>query len=80
MNNHHDPPKFEMPAPKPAYTITEVANLLGVHRVTVSRFIRSGELPVVRLGHRTVRITHESLMEFLRSREQGSPRRPVEKS
>jgi excisionase family DNA binding protein len=58
---------------KPAYTITEVAALLQLHRATVSSFIKSGELRVARLGHRTIRITHEALMDFLRSREEYLP-------
>ena len=55
---------------KPAYTIAEVAELLRIHRTSVSRFIRRGELRVSRLGHRTVRITHEALMDFLRAHEE----------
>lgn len=61
------------PGTKPAYTIAEVASLLHVHRTTVSGFIKSGELRVARLGHRTIRITHEALMDFLRSREETAP-------
>jgi excisionase family DNA binding protein len=62
--------RFSLPSPKPAYSISEVAQLLGIHRATVSRFIKSGELRVSRLGHRTVRITHEALMDFLRAHEE----------
>jgi excisionase family DNA binding protein len=56
-------------AHKPAYTVGEVAQLLGLHRATVSGFVSRGELRSVRLGHRTVRITHEALMDFLRQKE-----------
>lgn len=59
----------EMPLAKPVYTIEEVATLLGVHRVTVSAFVAKGELRAVRLGHRTVRVTHEALMDFLKAKE-----------
>ena len=55
------------------YTIDQVAEILQVHRATVSRFIRSGELKVARLGHKTLRIRPEALDEFLRSREQPRP-------
>ena len=68
----------EIPPPKPAYTVDEVAKLLGLHRVTISNFVSKGELRAARLGHRTVRITHEALMDFLRSKE-VTPPRPVTK-
>ncbi len=58
-----------LPLIKPAYTVAEVAALLGLHRVTVSSFINRGELRAARLGHRTVRVTHEALMDFLHSKE-----------
>jgi excisionase family DNA binding protein len=59
------------PEPKAVYSIEEVAALLGVHRTTVSGFIKSGELRASRLGHRTVRISYEALLEFLRLKEVG---------
>lgn len=65
-----------LPPTKPAYTVDEVASLLGLHRVTVSNFIRIGELRAARLGHRTVRITHEALMDFLRSKEVTPGQKP----
>jgi excisionase family DNA binding protein len=67
--------KRSEPGIKPAYTIAEVGALLQVHRATVSAYIKSGELRVARLGHRTIRITHEALMDFLRSREEYWPTR-----
>ena len=66
-NADKDPPPL-----KAAYSVDEVARLLGLHRITVSRFIGSGELRAARLGHRTVRITHEALMDFLRTKESES--------
>ena len=54
------------------YSVGEVADLLGLHRATISSFIGKGELRAVRLGHRTVRVTHEALMEFLRAKEDAS--------
>jgi excisionase family DNA binding protein len=57
------------PQPKAAYTIHEVAQLLGLHRATVSAYVNTGELRAARLGHRTVRITHEALIDFLRAKE-----------
>ena len=57
---------------KVAYTLNETAEVLGVSRATVNRLIRSGELRVSRLGWRTVRVTHEALLDLLRSKEQAA--------
>lgn len=59
---------------KVAYTLDEVAEALGVSRATVNRLIRAGELRVSRLGWRTVRVSHEALMELLRSKEETGGR------
>ncbi|HEX3246851.1 MAG TPA: MEDS domain-containing protein, partial [Chloroflexota bacterium] len=47
------------------YSITEAAALLHVSRVTLSRWIRNGRLPVARLGHRTTRIRWEDVERLL---------------
>jgi excisionase family DNA binding protein len=62
----------EQAAFKPVYSVTEVAELLGLHRATISSFISKGELRSLRLGHRTVRVTHEALMDFLRAKEDAT--------
>ena len=54
------------------YSVSEVAALLGVSRVSVWRWISSGDLPVTRLGHRTVRIKREDLQKILRQ-QRSSP-------
>ena len=59
------------------YSIREVAGLLGIHPATVSGFVSRGELRAARLGHRTVRITHGALMDFLRAKEEESARKPT---
>ena len=59
---------------KAAYSVSEAAALLGLHPGTVTRYIKSGELRSARLGHRTVRVTHEALMDFLRLKEEESTR------
>jgi excisionase family DNA binding protein len=38
-------------SPVPLLSVGEVAVLLGVHEVSVRRFVERGELPAVRLGH-----------------------------
>jgi excisionase family DNA binding protein len=45
--------------------LSQAAALLGVSRMTVWRWVRSGRLPVARLGHRTVRINRGDLDRFL---------------
>src|SRR5579884_383964 len=55
----------ERAAEPPYYSIGQAAALLGVSRVSVSRWIRAGRLPVARLGHRTVRIKREDLERIL---------------
>ena len=59
---------------RPYYSISQAAALLGVSRVTVWRWIRAGELPVRRLGHRTVRIKREDLERLVESGTHGSRR------
>lgn len=45
--------------------ISQAATLLGVSRVTIWRWIRSGRLRVSRLGHRTTRIKSADLERFV---------------
>lgn len=47
------------------YSITQAAALLGVSRVSVWRWIRAGQLPAARLGHRTTRIKRTDLEQLL---------------
>jgi len=48
------------------YSVSEVAALLGVSRVSIWRWISAGRLPVSRLGHRTVRIRREDVDRLAR--------------
>ena len=52
-------------------TTAEVAERLGVHPVTVRNWVRSGELPSLRLGHRIRRVSEQDLASFLRIRRDG---------
>src|SRR5437016_4389157 len=58
--DEHAPPHF--------YSVSEVAALLGVSRVTVWRWIKSGRLSPARLGHRTVRIQHDDVLRLVEPR------------
>ena len=59
---------------KLAYSLDEVAELLGVSRASVDRAIRAGKMRVARLGHRTVRVTDEALRDYLKAHEETGPR------
>jgi excisionase family DNA binding protein len=52
--------------PRPFLSVSEAATLLGVSRVTVWRWIKSGRLSPSRLGHRTVRIQRDDILRLLR--------------
>ena len=53
------------------YSIPQAAALLGVSRMTLWRWIASGDLAVLRLGHRTSRILRSDLEQFVLSRKAG---------
>ena len=46
------------------YTVKEVADLLKVSKMTISRYIQSGKLKSSKLG-RMYRIAHDDLRKFL---------------
>jgi excisionase family DNA binding protein len=46
-------------------TAEEVADRLGVHRVTVYRWAREGALTAVKLGHRVVRFRPDDVDAFI---------------
>ena len=54
--------------PERLLTIAEAATLLNASAKTVRRLIDSGELPVVRVGLRVVRITPEDLRGYITRR------------
>lgn len=48
------------------YTVAQVAGLLGVDPATIWRRVRTGEIrPVVRLGHRTVRLPASAVARWI---------------
>lgn len=59
------------------YTLSEAADLFRVHRKTIARIVESGDLAVVRIGQRGVRL-RESALRAYQSRE-PSRRRPTTK-
>ena len=65
---------------KVAYTLDEVAEVLSVSRAYVNRLVRAGKLRVARIGHRTVRVSHEALTDFLRDHEEAGRKSDGEES
>lgn len=51
-------------------TVEEAARRLGIGRTLAWRLVRSGELPVVRLG-RCVRVPWPALREWIRQQTEG---------
>ena len=49
----------------PHVTIAQTAEALNVCTKTVRRLVSSGELPAVRLGHRTVRIPLDAVNDYI---------------
>ena len=62
------------------YSVSEAAALLGVSRVSLWRWIRAGQIPMARLGHRTTRIKREDLERVLLERTQQQADRRVRAS
>src|ERR671932_2622404 len=55
------------------YSIGQAAARLGVSRVSIWRWIRSGRLPAARLGHRITRIHSRDLDRLLASHPAEAP-------
>lgn len=66
------------PESAPVYlTPEDVAKLLAVAPTTVLRIAKNDPtMPMLRLGHRTIRFPRERLLVWLRTREQGPAARP----
>src|SRR5947209_10099048 len=48
------------------YSLSEAAQMLGVHYETVARWVRTGKLPGVKLSRRKVVVPKDRLEAFLR--------------
>jgi len=49
-------------------TLDDVAEMLAYTRRTVERLVKAGELPVVRLSRKAIRVTRHSLHAFIAAR------------
>ncbi|MCI6584052.1 MAG: helix-turn-helix domain-containing protein [Mobiluncus sp.] len=59
------------------FSVNQVAELVGVHPKSVYRWIHGGQLPAVRLGRRSVRVTREALAAFFGDYDMGKYLSPV---
>lgn len=65
--NMADRAKGEQPLSQVTFlTVTEVASLMRVSKMTVYRLVHSGELPAVRVG-RSFRVPEQAVHEYLRA-------------
>jgi excisionase family DNA binding protein len=53
--------------------VNEAAELLRVHRVTIARWIRAGDLRVMRPGPHSLRVPRAELERLLAGEGQASP-------
>jgi excisionase family DNA binding protein len=60
---------------KLTYTITEVAELLGISRTSAYECVHRGEIPSLRLGRRLL-VTRAGFEQLLQSNSTGSNRAP----
>lgn len=68
------PPQQVAPWPAPRMlTLSEVAQVLGVQRNTVTKLVAAGTLQVVRLSPRIVRVTREAFDRMI-AKGQRAPR------
>jgi excisionase family DNA binding protein len=58
-------------------TLGEVARRLGISPRSLSRLIASGELPVLRLSARSVRISRTDLAAYIEARREGAEGQPA---
>lgn len=49
--------------------LREVANLLNVHRNTILRWIKSGEMSVTRYGRNSLQFTYDQVVDFIDKNE-----------
>ena len=56
------------------FSVDEVAELLGFHPKHVYRICSRGELPFLRVGKRTIRVSAEAVKTYMRRSENRRPR------
>lgn len=49
------------------YTVQEIAEILGISRKTIQKYVRQGDIKAIRLGNQ-LRIKEQAFMDFLESK------------
>lgn len=49
------------------YTVQEIAEILGISRKTIHKYVRQGDIKAIRLGNQ-LRITEQAFIDFLESK------------
>lgn len=49
------------------YTVQEIAEILGISRKTIQKYVRQGDIKAIRLGNQ-LRITEQAFIDFLESK------------
>jgi len=55
------------------FRVSEVAHLLGLHEMTVRRYIRAGQLKAERVSTRSIRVSESALNTFLETIRKKPP-------
>lgn len=54
---------------KELYKVQEVADILGIQRNTLYKWIREGKIAATRYGYKTIRISQSQLDDFLKNKK-----------
>lgn len=49
------------------YTVQEIAEILGISRKTIQKYVRQGDIKAIRFGNQ-LRITEQAFIDFLESK------------
>jgi excisionase family DNA binding protein len=61
------------------FSVPEVAAMLGYNKFYLYELIREGRFPVVRMGTRTLRVSEESLRDYMKASEAVKPRAIIDR-
>jgi excisionase family DNA binding protein len=53
-------------------TYKQAMGLLGISRATLRRLVEAGDLPVIRVGERSIRFSEADIVAYVESRRAGA--------
>lgn len=65
------------PMPRKLLTVQDVADLLGLKRGTIEKWVQAGTIPHIRLSHCCVRFRKEAIEEWLAAKTIEPKRKPL---